>query len=542
MRTVSFVILWSLIVSSYGQRTIGVVKKTADAIDGYYLYSPIFSREVFLVDNCGELIQKWTTASNPGTTVHLLPSGDLLRAERISGSFTGGGIGGRLSIYDWDGQVKWQYDIANDSMHQHHIVHPMPNGNLLVVAWKKYRLEDARAKGFRVPLDNSLISDVILEIKPIYPDSAEIVWQWDFWDHTVQDVDTTQPNYGVIYDHPERLDVNYQEDPGGNPDEWIHLNALDYDEVSDQIVLSSKFHNEIYIIDHSTTTTEAKGSQGGRYGRGGDLIYRWGNPRSYARGTRDDHHLYGQHDVQWIPRDLDGGRNILLFNNGSNREGIKYSTAEELVLPRLDDDSYELKVNKAFEPISPLWIYPESPDVTLYSSRISGTQRLPDGRTLICSGNQGKTLVIDRSGTLEWSYISPVNAFGPSIQGNAIINNDVFDVKYYPSDYIGLQGRDLSPKGPIETYPNQDFNCSKITAVDESSHDIIKWTINHETLFIENIDDRIWTYQLSNVLGQTSRGQTSGIMNISHLDMGWYSVRLHHPKSNKTYTFAFLKN
>lgn len=45
------------------------------------------------------------------------------------------------------------------------------------------------------------------------------------------------------------------------------------------------------MIDHSTTTTEAASHQGGRSDRGGDLLFRWENPRVYRSGTNVDQQL-----------------------------------------------------------------------------------------------------------------------------------------------------------------------------------------------------------------------------------------------------------
>ena len=52
------------------------------------------------------------------------------------------------------------------------------------------------------------------------------------------------------------------------------LNAVAYNEDLDQIALSSRFHDEIYIIDHSTTTEEAAGHTGGN-SEWRRLLYRW---------------------------------------------------------------------------------------------------------------------------------------------------------------------------------------------------------------------------------------------------------------------------
>ena len=53
--------------------------------------------------------------------------------------------------------------------------------------------------------------DEIIEIEPVGSDSANIVWEWRFWDHIIQDVDPNLPNYGVISEHPERININIGE-------------------------------------------------------------------------------------------------------------------------------------------------------------------------------------------------------------------------------------------------------------------------------------------------------------------------------------------
>lgn len=56
--------------------------------------------------------------------------------------------------------------------------------------------------------------------------------------------------------------------------DWTHANAIAYNPRLDQILLSFRNTGEIYIIDHSTTTAQAAGHTGGRYGHGGDFLYR----------------------------------------------------------------------------------------------------------------------------------------------------------------------------------------------------------------------------------------------------------------------------
>ena len=135
--------------------------------------------------------------------------------------------------------------------------------------------------------------------------------------------------YGDPSEHPELIDISdireppedvpeeelarYQElgyvpadsehDP---PSDIMHTNGIAYNAALDQIAVSINGYSEIWIIDHSTTTEEARGHTGGRWGRGGDLLYRWGNPRPYGRGGEADQLLFNQHDVRWVPDGLPG--------------------------------------------------------------------------------------------------------------------------------------------------------------------------------------------------------------------------------------------
>ena len=80
----------------------------------------------------------------------------------------------------------------------------------------------------------------------------------------------------------------------------MHTNSIDYNEEFDQILISVRYFNEIWVIDHSTTTEEAAGHTGGNSGKGGDLLYRWGNPKNIGREPRVINSSLGQHDASWI--------------------------------------------------------------------------------------------------------------------------------------------------------------------------------------------------------------------------------------------------
>src|SRR5207245_6277174 len=97
--------------------------------------------------------------------------------------------------------------------------------------------------------------------------------------------------------------------------DWTHINAVAYNADLDQIMLTVRAFSEFWIIDHSTTSAEAKGHTGGRGGKGGDLLYRWGNPQAYRAGRMEDQRLFAQHDAHWIPRGRLGEGHVMVFNN-----------------------------------------------------------------------------------------------------------------------------------------------------------------------------------------------------------------------------------
>jgi hypothetical protein len=121
--------------------------------------------------------------------------------------------------------------------------------------------------------------------------------------------------------------------------------------------MSSPHFSEIWIIDHSTTTEEAKGHTGGRWGKGGDILYRWGNPRAYRNGTKLDQRLFGQHNIQWIPRGLSGEGHLLVFNNGGGRTPEEYSSVDEFVPPTDKNGNYTRGKRGPFGPAKALWSY-----------------------------------------------------------------------------------------------------------------------------------------------------------------------------------------
>ena len=435
---------------------VGLLRNDPRSFNGYTLFAPKHFTVTYLIDNDGSVVNTWNSDYEPGQSVYLLENGHLLHTNFTkNNSFIGGGEGGGIEEYDWDGNLVWEFWYSSDQYLTHHDIEPLPNGNVLALVVEKKTYEECVAAGFDLEMlrDGELFPDSVIEIEKTGPKSGRVVWEWHVWDHLIQDHDPSKADYGVVAEHPELIDVH---GAGGRiPRFWNHMNSIDYNEELDQILLSVRGFSEIWVIDHSTTVEEVAGHTGGRSGKGGDLLFRWGNPQAYRAGNASDQRLFDQHDAQWIPSGYPGEGNILVFNNGLGRG---YSSVDEIVPTVESDGNYRLTSGPAYGPEEPIWTFKaENPD-DLYSEAISGAQRLPNGNTLICDGVHGVFFEVTPGGETVWQYVNPVIGTGPVSRGDTIPLDDrghqmnaVFKIERYAPDYPGLVDRELAPGGSIET-------------------------------------------------------------------------------------------
>jgi formylglycine-generating enzyme required for sulfatase activity len=441
---------------SHTDKTVGVLLNTPKACPGYTLFPAKNGSKTYLIDNEGRLVHSWSSQYPPGESAYLRPNGNLVRPICLRNTgFTRQkvGEGGGVEEYDWNGKLLWRFIYSTDTYQQHHDIVPMPNGNVLMVVAEKKSREECLAAGFSAYIlrDDEIYPDALVEVQPIYPDGGKIVWKWSVWDHLIQNFDKTKANYGDVLAHPERLYV-----AGSRSGTfWNHANGIAYNAKLDQVVISARGQSEIWFIDHSTTTQEAAGHHGGKHGKGGDFIYRWGNPAVYKRGTASDAPLNQQHNAEWIPDGYPGAGHVTIFNNGLNRG---YSRVEEIVPPLDANGHYILEPGKAYGPAKPVWHY-EAPNRTdFFSSEISGAHRLPNGNTLICAGTIGNLFEVTPTGEIVWKYVNPVGRHRILAQGDLAARgaerndpeNSLFKVHRYPPDYPAFKGRDLTPQGVIE--------------------------------------------------------------------------------------------
>ncbi len=485
----------------------GLISRTAEATPGFVLLVPSESKRTYLLDLDGSVVHKWEGQLN-SMNAYLLKNGNLVRLERDENfpTFAAGGQSGRITEYDWEGNQVWSFKWADEKQLIHHDIEIMPNGNILAISYEAKTPVEAAAAG-RDPKHipkAGLWPDKIIEIKPTKPEGGEIVWEWHMWDHLIQDFDQKKANYGVIAENPRKININAGGDEaGGGPpvtqeqineqikngsatsnatvenrgSDITHTNAIGYNEALDQIVISVPGYNEIMIIDHSTTTEEARGSTGGKAGHGGELLYRWGNPANYGRGTEEDQKLFGQHDVKWIPEGYPGAGNLIVFNNDIEGPGNKlpsmfaafatakspdpqisvgdfgnYSAVYEISVP-VGDGGYLLEDPAAFGPDEPSWSYMAPDKYSFYSAFISGAHRMKNGNTFITSGASGRLFEVTPDNKIVWEYWNPYNEHyrlpdGSRAQPVGPFMYNQFRATHIQPDHAALSGKELKPISP----------------------------------------------------------------------------------------------
>lgn len=414
------------------QAETGVIFSSETAQSGYVLFAPLQSRVTYLIDKNGNPRHTWRSEWLPAQSAYLLPDGTLLRTGVDTSNRYFPRSGGWIEKLDPMSRVLWSYLISDKNQRRHHDIYPLVNGNILVLVWEKKTREEAVEAG-RNPalLGNTLWTEKIVELCPKGRDSADVVWKWEAWDHLVQDLDKEKGNYGKIDEHPELININFL---ASTEADWLHFNSISYNEKLDQIVVSSRNFSEFFVIDHSTTTTEAASHKGGKSLKGGDILYRWGNPGSYNRGTGKDQKLFSQHNVHWIEGDAEN--KIMVFNNGLKRPGGEYSSVEILDPPYNKDDTYKLKRKKAYLPDRPSRLYKGENTSTFFSQNISSAQQLPNGDILICEGVKGKFFEIDKNNKIVWLYVNPF----PSAPGQNrnTGGGPIFKCVFYDRSYPGI--------------------------------------------------------------------------------------------------------
>jgi hypothetical protein len=390
---------------------------------------------------------------------------------------------------DWDGRTVWEYTEKRDGYAPHHDWVRIFNKKLnapttLYIANKTISFDQAVAAGAdpkKASTEGGQM-DAVVEVDM----QGNVVWEWCFFDHVVQDLDPWKPNHvgtgKTVAEHPGRININMPGRPLRR--DWLHCNSLDYSARSGHIVINS-VQGELYVVDHDGTfiAGDPKASIAKAASPAGDFLYRFGDPARYAQGdpprvlenwdsaTTGHKQMGGSHHASWIPAGLPGAGHLMVFNNGqylfqrtpgssileinpfldaSGRDTGKYVNPPDAGYRR---EIYDKDTHNQPRQISKqvVWSYSSVNSHGFFSHIGSSGQRLPNGNTLICSDTEGHFFEVTSKGDLVWEYINPVTRDGPvKTLGDVLpMVNSAFRAYRYPADHPAFKGRDLTPNGTI---------------------------------------------------------------------------------------------
>lgn len=373
----------------------------AQDFDGYALYNAVNDNTTYLIDKNGDIAHTWSNARPCNYAVLLMDSGNIMRGGINQGNqINGAAVGGMVQEIDPQGNVVWEFVYSSADYVSHHDITLMPDGNVLLTAWEVYTNAELSAMGY-TGNSNQKYPTHFVEVSQ-NGTGGEIVWEWHMIDHMIQDVDPALPNYGVVSEHPELMDINVPTGgggpgPGGGGGDWFHVNGVHYDAEKDQIVFSSRHLSEILIIDHSTTTAEAAGHTGGNSGKGGDILYRWGDPSNY--GIAGAQTIAGAvHDARFIPDDGRPRGGLVQFFNNVGVGGSSTTDAIELPLAA-DGYNYEREDGQPFGPATVTWRH----ECLDNANGQSAANSMPNGNVFVnLSGSY--MYEVDENDNLIWQY------------------------------------------------------------------------------------------------------------------------------------------
>lgn len=406
----------------------GVTQYDAEkAFNGYTLWAPQNNTKgavkpgdvpdvVYLMDMQGNIAHSWTTPY-PVWYAQLLKDGTLLVALRTAldsavvpqkdeYSFMGGSFQILMEL-SWDGKILRQY--ANPGMH--HDFRKLANGNYMFLGWELIP-EDFQKKikggpsGTELP-GKRMYADTFNEVNP---DTGELVWSWSAMAHM-------DPTLEVIGSHYGRA-------------EWTHFNSLDVLPNGD-IMTDSRRTDAAYIIDRKS----------------GKVKWRWGSTVYWNKETQlIDYHfteegqelapyLGGPHDCHMIEPGIPGAGNMLCYDNGmyaDRSRAVEVNIKENKVVWESAGNAFTGR--------------------NTFSSFISGAQRLPNGNTLICDGNNGAFKEVSPENTVVWEYIRPT-------PNKAYLKWAIFRALRYGPDYCPQ----LQTLGDPKRASIADMDVSEIT-------------------------------------------------------------------------------
>ncbi len=354
-------------VTDYEAGTVeaGVLVSKPDKVyRGYNIFCSRILPEVYLMDMDGAIVHTW---SRPGDNIWvwdhavMQPNGDVIVINKFK----------ELLRLAWDSEVVWQRE-----MDVHHDVAILPDGSFYAIL---RGAELHRGLAVRFP-----------SIVHFTPDGEEID-RWYTYEHLAEIMETFDRRsfLDTILDSmlAAGSEIEFTETVPGK----IEANTL-----KDGRVLYDYFHlNTVTILPETPL-----GERDPRF-REGNLLICFRNVNQIAildRDTREILWVWGEGMLQWPhhPTMVDSG-NILVFDNGVLRGASRVVEVDPVT------GSVE-------------WEYAADPPETFYTFEKGSAQRLPNGNTLICDGDNGRAFEITQEGEIVWEWLNPVLRKGRRVQ------------------------------------------------------------------------------------------------------------------------------
>jgi hypothetical protein len=331
------------------------IAKAGRFYEGYNLYCSRVAPEAYLMDMTGSVVHTW---SRPGDDIWvwdhavMQPNGDVIVINKFR----------ELLRLAWDSEIVWRRD-----MDVHHDVAVLPDGTFYAII---RGAELYRGLIVRFP-----------SIVHFTPEGTEID-RWYTHDHLDEIKRTFDPRsfLDTILDSALAAGarVEFSETVPGR----IEMNTL-----KDGRSLYDYFHlNTITILPETPL-----GERDSRFGAG-NLLVCLRNVNQIAILEKDTWKIvwvWGEGVLEWPhhPTMLDDG-SILVFDNGVLRESSRVLEVD----PRTGDVT---------------WEYVARPPETFYTYQKGSAQRLPNGNTLICDGDNGRAFEVTRDGEIVWEWLNP---------------------------------------------------------------------------------------------------------------------------------------
>ena len=413
----------------------GILYNSDMSQEGYVLCTHDFN--TFLIDQCGQIVNTWS-AWNIDYHAKLTDEGNIYYLDN-----------GKIYERDWEDNIVVEIEHNVTGLRLVYDIVKMKNGNYLVNCRWSISSSEIEELGWDENLGGFNLIDGIVEINP----EGEVVWSWNIKEHTVQDQIEDATNFGSVEDNPQLMNIRAISDFDWKFGEAFMFNGIDYNEELDLILISVRKMSEFIIIDHSTTTEEAASNIGGDYDKGGDILYRWGNPKNYQPNTIVERQLFYQHNPNWIKYgDHEGS--IIVFNNG-----LSTNTGSSVIIvnPDTDDDGNFIMIDSTFSPTTPERKIDSEKFDSKSSGYTSGAKVMENGNIYITSGNWDQFIEITPDDEIAWNY---------KLEGNRY----TYRTEKYPPSHPGLADKDFSVEGTIESPPS-NYECTDFTT---STTDITK--------------------------------------------------------------------